>query len=105
MSAVNPQLVQIAGTTPTYNAASAGGDTFPTSDRTWIHVKNGSGGSITATLTTPGTVGGLAIADAAIAVPAGAERLIGPITPSLFGDTAAIAWSASASVTFAVLSI
>lgn len=105
MSAVVPQLVQIAGTTPTYNAASAGGDTVPTSDRTWIHVKNGSGASITATITTPGTHSGLAIADVAVAVPAGAERLIGPLTTPLFGDAAAIAWSASASVTFAALTI
>lgn len=105
MAAVNQQQVSIAGLAPVYNAASAGGDTFPASDRTYLHVKNGSVAAVTATLTTPGSVGGLAIADAVISVPAGGERVIGPIAPALFGEVASVAWSASTSVTFACLSI
>ncbi|MCW2498273.1 hypothetical protein [Jatrophihabitans sp.] len=105
MAALVPQVVQIAGTAPTANAASAGGDTVPTGDRTWIHVTNGSGSSVTVTIATPGTVSGLAIADVTVAIPAGTGKDIGPLTTALFGDNAAITYSATTSVTVAALSI
>jgi hypothetical protein len=105
MSALAPQVVQIAGTTATYSAASGGGDTIASGDRVFAHVKNGSGVSVTVTITTPGTVGGLAIADATVAVPAGADRFIGPLTNALFGDNAALTYSATASVTVAALTL
>lgn len=105
MALVAAQQIQIAGTAPTYNAASGGGDTVAASDRTHVHVKNGSGSSITLTITTPGTVAGLAIADATITVPAGAERIVGPLTSALFGDPVQLAWSSATSVTFAALTI
>jgi hypothetical protein len=106
MTALTPQVVSIAGTAPTYNAAGAGGDTVPAGERTWIHVKNGSASPITVTVTTPGTVSGLAIADVSVSVPATTgEKLIGPLPTSLFGDPVQIAYSAAASVTVAALQI
>jgi hypothetical protein len=106
MAVIAPQVVQVAGTAPTYAAASAGGDTVAAGDRTWIHVKNGSGSPVTVTIVTPGTVAGLAIADITVSVPATTgEKLIGPLTASLVGDPAQISYSASATVTVAALSI
>lgn len=100
------EAVSLAGLAPTYHAAEAGGDTVPTGDHVALHIRNDSAGSVTATITTPGNVSGLAIDDLAVAVPAGEDRFIGPLRRDLFGGAggvAAIGWSASASVTFAVL--
>jgi hypothetical protein len=105
MAALTPQVVQITGTIPTHNAAAAGGDTVPAGDRTWLHVKNGGGSSVTVTLTTPGTVSGLAIADVAVAVGAAGEKLVGPLPSHLFGDQVAITYSGVTSVTVAALKI
>jgi hypothetical protein len=109
MATVATKQIVRAGTTPTYAAASAGGDKVTPGGSTFLHVKNGSAAAITCTVATPGSVEGLAVADLAVAVAAGAEVLIGPISSGLFRDPAdglaAISWSASASVTFAVLAI
>ncbi len=57
-------------------AAAGGGDTAPVGPGRFLYVNNGSGGSITVTVATPGTVSGLAIADTAVAVAAGDIGLI-----------------------------
>lgn len=108
MAQLTVQTVALTGLNPSFVAASAGGDTVDPGDRTWLHVKNGSAGAVTVTLTTPGEVSGLAIADLAVSVPAAGERLIGPVTPSLFataGGLASVAYSAAASVTVAACRI
>lgn len=51
-----------------------------------LEVANGSGGSITVTVQTPGTVGGLDIADLAVSVPASGTREIGPFPAHLFAQ-------------------
>lgn len=105
MAVVSTQLVSLAGTALTYSAASGGGDRFTPAGNTFMHIVNGSAGSITATLITPNTVDGLAIADRAVVVGAGANVLL--LLPA--GTYAAsdglgdITWSATTSVTFAVL--
>ncbi len=101
MAALSVQQISIAGLTPTMVAAAGGGDTVPAGDRNFLLVRNGGGSGITVTVTTPGTVGGLAIADATVSVGAGADKLIGPLTASLFGDPAAVAYSGVTSVTVA----
>lgn len=109
MATVATQQVTRAGLAPAYSAASAGGDAFRSGPTTFLHVKNASAGSITVTAVTPGTIDGLAVADLAVAVPAGGERMVGPMSGELFNDPvdglADITWSASASVTFAVVSL
>jgi hypothetical protein len=75
------QDIARTGLEPTYTAATSGadGDVWQNEGRrTFLHVKNGSGGSIDVTITTPNTVDGLAVADLVVAVPAGEERMIGP---------------------------
>jgi hypothetical protein len=109
MAQVATKQIVRTGSEPVYAAASAGGDKVTPGPTTFLHVKNGSAGAITCTVATPGTVDGLAVADLAVNIPAGGERLVGPITSGLFRDPAdglaAVSWSADASVTFAALAV
>jgi hypothetical protein len=76
VAALTSQRLSPAGTAPTYAAASVGGDTAPVGKDLFLHVFNGSGASITVTVVTPGTVNGLAIADAALVIPAGDQGFV-----------------------------
>ncbi|MFH8369195.1 hypothetical protein [Streptomyces sp. NPDC018031] len=105
MGALSAQSVAVSGTQPTYAAAGASGDTAPVGDRLVLHVVNGSASTVTVTVATPGTVGGLAIADAAQAVPAGGGAFI-PLS-TVYRDPvtgrAAVTYSAATDVDVAVL--
>lgn len=107
MATVTSERIQIAGTEATYNAASALGDKVAPGDDVVLHVKNGSAGSITCTIVTPGTVAGQAIGDVAVAIPAGEERFIGPLTSDIFASEGLvdITWSSETSVTFAAVKV
>ncbi|WKV74224.1 hypothetical protein AW27_023570 [Streptomyces sp. PCS3-D2] len=89
-----------ASLTDNLTAAEAGGDTAPTGTGRFLVVANGSGGSITATLATPGTVSGLDIDDAAVVVAAGKTSII-PLSRAFAGANgrAAITYSAVTSLT------
>lgn len=78
MAVLTVQPVVLAGIVPTYAAAAGGGDSFvcPKPGRTWVHAKNGSGGSITVTMTSQATArSGLVAASDAVVIGAGAEKL------------------------------
>ena len=106
MTLLATQQISIAGLNPTMSAANAGGDTVVADDRTFLRVKNGSGSPVTVTVTTPGTVSGLAIADATMSVPATTgDMMLGPLPASLFGDPVSISYSAVTSVTVAALRV
>ena len=110
MATVTVQDVSRAGTTPTYNTASAGGDKFPPGATTFLHVLNQGGSATAPTFTTPGQVSGLDIADAVGGTtPATTgSRFYGPFPADLFAGAdglVAVAWSVTASVTFAVLRV
>lgn len=108
MAEVSADQIQIGGTAPTYNAASSGGDKVPPGDRTVLHVKNDSGSSIDCTIVTPGTVLGQDISDVVVSVPASGERFAGPLPyQELAGDDGLVdvTWSATTSVTFAVVRV
>ncbi|MDQ0829538.1 hypothetical protein QF032_001382 [Streptomyces achromogenes] len=81
-------------------AAAAGGDTALVGPNRFLYVNNGSGGSITVTVATPGSASGFAIADGAYAVAAGKTAII-PLTNVFRGSTgrAAITYSAVTSLT------
>lgn len=85
-------------------AATALGDTAPTGPGLFLVVINGGASPRTATIATPGTVAGHAIADATLVVAAGKTGLI-PLTGIFRGalDRAAITYDAVTSVTVAVL--
>lgn len=106
MAALTPQAVDRDGLTVAFAAADGAGDTAPASDQHVLLVKNGSAGSVTVTLVTPRDVQGLAVADLAVPVAAGAEAAIRLGPRNVFGDADGVAswtYSAAASVTVAVL--
>ena len=61
------------------------GHTTPTGPDAALAVKNASGGAVTVTLYTPGTVDGLAIADRTVSVTAAQTWLI-PLPAEVYGD-------------------
>jgi hypothetical protein len=109
MALLTPQTAKITGTTVTYAAADAAGDTLAPSGRVCLHVRNGGTAAITATVTTPGnTRWGQSDPDIPVSVAAGAEAAIGPF-PAELGDPATglvgVSYSAAASVTVALVSV
>lgn len=108
MAALATQVIVPGGVTPSYAACAGGGDTFVPDKDTFLHVKNGSGGSLTVTVAVPGTERyGVATADVAVAVAAGTERMIGPFPAEIFADSslsgsAAITYSGVTSLTIGV---
>lgn len=116
-AALTLQNLSAGGLAPSFTAAIADGHAINNQyGNVVLWVKNGSGASINITIVTPGTVDGNAIADKVVAVPAGADRIIGPFDPRYYnqddssGDTglnyaAFINYSATASVTIAALRI
>jgi hypothetical protein len=55
MATRTAQAITVGGVTPTYHAATATtGDKVLADSRTWVHVKNGSGGAITVTVSGAG---------------------------------------------------
>ncbi|MGW3936443.1 hypothetical protein [Streptomyces phaeochromogenes] len=87
-------------------AATVSGDTAPTGPGRFLYVNNASGGAVTATIATPGTVSGLDVENAALVVPAGKHGLI-PLSRVFAGATgrAAVTYSAVTTVTVAVLEL
>jgi hypothetical protein len=67
-------------------AAAGGGDAFAPGIDTFARVNNASGAPITVTFATPGTIGGLAIADGGGSVTNGQSRIFGPFPPELYAD-------------------
>lgn len=88
MAALTNQTIVRTGLNPSYVAAAGGGDTCDPGAQTFLHVKNAGGGSITVTCAVqagdPGT--GLVIADLAVSVTNGQERMIGPLPGNFFAN-------------------
>lgn len=107
MAALTAVVMPLTGAAVTYTAAAGGGDTAPTGAGVLLLVKNGDSSSHTVTLATPGTVNGLAIADRAVAVAAGAEIGI-PVTNDYRNPgtgRANITYDAVTSMTVAVIRV
>lgn len=87
-------------------AAAGGGDTAPVGPNRALYVKNGGGSQITVTLTTPGEVRGMAVADPVLTLAAGASGII-PLGRIFAGTTgrAAITYSGVTSVTVAAIEL
>jgi len=89
--------------------AAAASQEFVNDGRTFMIIKNGSGGSITCTVTSAGTTQGRAIADDVITVGATTgEQMVGPWPRSIYNAADGnidITWSATASVTVAVFNL
>tara|TARA_R110002020_G_scaffold1629_3_gene7340 strand:+ start:3027 stop:3371 length:345 start_codon:yes stop_codon:yes gene_type:complete len=114
MAELTLQQITESGVSITYSAAAGGGDTADNSGSTFLHIKNGGGSEITATITAETTsvesniYGDLTKANASIAIAASGEAFIGPFKPAAFndGDSAiAITYTGVTSVTIAALFI
>ena len=102
MATLTVQNTSLAGITPTWTAAAAGGDEFLNSGDCYFEIKNG-GSEITVTVETPAKIEGIDIAEIAVVVPAttGVKR-IGPFDPGIFNQSTgrvAVTYSAVTTVT------
>lgn len=67
------------------------GHSLPNTGRTVLRVRNADGAvAYNLTLITPITVGGKAVADTVISIPAGATRTFGSLSPALYGSSTPI---------------
>jgi len=108
VATLSVQIVVLGGLTPSYGAAAGGGDEFLNSGREFIHAKNGAGVSQTVTVNSQVACNQGADHDAAVAIPAGQERMIGPFPKNRFDDAngkVQITYSAVASLTVAVVRV
>jgi hypothetical protein len=103
----------LTGAVLALSAAPVDGDILSPGD-TYLIVNNGSGGSITVTIQTTATKGGLDVADAGGPVAAGVQRVFGPLPSSLFAQASdavtgpnkvLVDYSAVTTVTRAVLAV
>jgi hypothetical protein len=70
MAILAAQAIKVIGTTPTFVAAGAGGDSAYPLPNQFLRVKNASGSPINVTLAVPGTEYGQARPSVVVAVPA-----------------------------------
>jgi hypothetical protein len=78
------------GLTPTFAAATAGGDTFLNDGQTFLVVKN-TGVTTNITVTAPNAPGGLTFTYPSYTIPATTgERWCGPYDPTLFNSSGAV---------------
>lgn len=109
MAELAVQQILATGYEPTYAAADVEGDTFPWAARAFIHAKNGDASSHTVTVVSQyAATPGIAPDDIEVAIPAGEERMIGPLRGEFFRNTdgsVEITYDAVTSVTVAVLTV
>lgn len=81
--------------------------TFPNDGRTFLYITKGANpGNVT--IITPGTVGGLAIADKVVAMTPNDKTLVGPFRPDLYNDAnglVSVTFSEATGLTVAVVRI
>jgi hypothetical protein len=106
MALLNPQAINLNGTTITFSSASAGGDQFANTGRELLLVRNGGASSVTTTVAAQGRYRGVPFSNVTLTVPAGGEVIAGPFPPEVFNDANGrvnLSYSAVTSVTVAVL--
>ncbi len=107
MSLRTPQVIVLAGITPTLTPAEVGGDNFVNSGRDFIHIKNTNAASIDVTINSQAPCSQDADHDVVVTVPAtNGEKFIGPFPKSRFDDAAnlvQITYSAVTDVTIGIV--
>lgn len=104
MATYTVQTANRAGVQLTKNAV-ASSDEFANDGRTAILVTNGSGGILIVTIVTTSTVDGLAVADRAVSIPDGEERIIGPFPAGTYGAIVTLQYDGTTSVTCQVFNL
>lgn len=78
--------VERSGLTPLYSTGNTGdGDKFQNDGNTFLHVTN-AGETNTLTISTPGTVDGLAVADRTVTLNTDCSLFIGPFSPAQYNQ-------------------
>jgi hypothetical protein len=108
MATLNVYKVNLDGGKPSFVPASAGGDDFANSGKTFLIVKNGGAGAVTVTINsqTPCNYG--FDHDVQVPVAAGDETWIGPFSKARFNDEngkVQISYSDITSVTVAAVEV
>lgn len=104
MAELTVQNIDKVGTTPTYAAASSGGDTWINGPRTFLHIKNADVGSHTASIAAKVTQiivpdhGEITIAGIAVAIPAADEKMF-TVPHGSYGGKPTVTYDAVTSVT------
>lgn len=107
-TAVDVTNAVVTGVILPYASAHVDGNMFANDGNVAVHIKNASGAPVTATFQTPAKVGGVDVAELAVSVPAGSDRLVGPFATGVFNQSTGevyVDFSAQASVTLAVIRI
>ncbi|MFE7762943.1 hypothetical protein [Streptomyces sp. NPDC057438] len=108
-TALTAQKFATTGLAPTYVTPDAAGVSLRSSGKQVLHVKNGSGSSITVTLKIGKTVEGQAVTSPTATVGAGADKFFGPFNDNYEQpdgtDTVFVDLSAVTSVTVACLTL
>lgn len=107
-AALAVQDIVLTGVAPAYSAGDAGGHQVAAGGTdVFLHVKNANASACTVTITATAKVGGLAVSNLAVVVPANTgDRMIGPLRADLFGQADGTIYadlSITASVTLAAL--
>ncbi|MDH5187354.1 MAG: hypothetical protein OEW37_00195 [Rhodospirillaceae bacterium] len=108
MATLTVYTTALDGVTPSYVAATGGGDDFVNSTNTLLHIKNGSGGDITVTVNSLKSCSYGFDHDSVTVVTAGSEEIVGPFDTKRFNDSngkAAITYSGVTSLTIAAFKL
>ncbi len=108
MTALAVQQSLNTGFTPTFSAANADGHSI-VNDKDFLLAIRNAGVETTVTIATPGTIGGLAIAEVTVVVPATTgEKWAGPFRGDIFNQASGavyVTFSSVASVTVAAVKL
>lgn len=83
MATLVTQVITESGLSPSFTAASSGGDSYSPSSNTALYFKNGSGAPITVTVVTTASLYGQPISNVGVIVPASGEVIAGPFDPGM----------------------
>ena len=108
MAAITVQEIVLAGVTPTFVAAAAGGDSFVNDGKTFYYVKNGGGGALVVTFASETNCNQGFDHDAVENIAAGIDSVVGPFPKSRFNDSGGlvqVTYDGVVSVTVSALKI
>lgn len=113
MADLTTQEITESGLDATYATADAAGDTVTndTTERTFVHVKNGSASQMTVTVTPEVTTkdvpgfGELTKSSISVDVDASGEQFIGPFPYDAYGSAPTVNYSDESSVTIAAIKV
>jgi len=108
MSLIQTQAITAAGLTPSFQAASSGGDQWEPASNVFLAAKNASDAQITITVATTAVAYGQPISNVAVPIPAGGEVWFGPYDPGMVAqpgtNLADLTYSSVSGLTIAAVS-